>query len=151
MRAVLVSSEGCVRLGDFGMASMRGVGHKYATLAGSPFYMAPEMINEEGYDSGVDIWAVGCTVLSLCIPSAERRARGVGRIVALQTEGERLALVHMLLEKGFSVDLMDFVKCCLNENVAKRPTATQLLMHPFVQKHTPCTADDVTSFVPVWN
>jgi serine/threonine protein kinase len=144
--AVFVSSDGRVRLGDFGMAAMRGVGHRHVTLAGSPFYMAPEMINEEGYGSGVDIWAVGCTVLALCISAEERRARRFSKIVALLSEGDRLEFVNFLLVKGFSNAVVDFVQSCLTLDAAKRPTAAQLLRYPFFHASSP-SLEDLTSLV----
>ena len=38
---------------------------KKHSFAGTPFYMAPEVMLQEAYDQSADIWSVGCTVLHM--------------------------------------------------------------------------------------
>ena len=33
---------------------------------GTPFYLGPEMVNEQGYDEKVDIYALGLILFELC-------------------------------------------------------------------------------------
>jgi serine/threonine protein kinase len=133
---VLLAKKGGknVRLADFGLSGMRGVGARHMTLAGSPFYMAPEMLNEapEGYDARVDVWALGCTALALCVPQATRKALGLTKIVAFQSQEERACAMKAVLEGGYSSALVEFVRLCLTEEAAKRPTAAAMLRHEFV-------------------
>jgi serine/threonine protein kinase len=54
---------GVSKLADFGVSAS---GEKMATLIGTPFYLAPEVIVNEGfYDFKVDIWSLGITLIEL--------------------------------------------------------------------------------------
>lgn len=53
-----MSGEGKIMLADFGLSSKLKKGQKRHTFVGSPCWMAPEMLddNGEGYDLKADIW-----------------------------------------------------------------------------------------------
>lgn len=50
---ILMDSEGHVKITDFGLAT---TGDKATTIVGTPDYIAPEIIQGEGYGKGVDWW-----------------------------------------------------------------------------------------------
>lgn len=55
-----------VKLGDFGLAKELDSESKFAqTHVGTPYYMSPELINQQRYNEMSDIWAVGCLVYEL--------------------------------------------------------------------------------------
>lgn len=58
---ILVGMDGSVepKLADFGLAVVLPPGHTLQGLAGSPSYMAPEVIWGEPYGAAVDIWSLG--------------------------------------------------------------------------------------------
>ena len=55
-----------VKLADFGLAVYLGPGQAARGVAGSPFYMAPEVIRNKAYHRKVDVWSLG-VVLYTCL------------------------------------------------------------------------------------
>lgn len=64
---ILTTKDGTVKLADFGVStSTLAAGQdKEAQVVGTPYWMAPEIIQLSGASSASDIWSVGCTVIEL--------------------------------------------------------------------------------------
>lgn len=63
---ILLDSAQNIKMGDFGLAKELSSQSKLAqTNVGTPFYMAPEIINEKDYDERSDIWSLGCLLYEL--------------------------------------------------------------------------------------
>ncbi|RKO94828.1 dynein heavy chain and region D6 of dynein motor-domain-containing protein [Blyttiomyces helicus] len=60
---ILTTKNGQVKLADFGIASK--VDSENVTVVGSPYWMAPEVIELSGATTASDIWSVGCTIIEL--------------------------------------------------------------------------------------
>ncbi|EGR27554.1 protein kinase domain protein [Ichthyophthirius multifiliis] len=57
-----------VKLADFGLsAQIQSEMHKRKTVCGTPNYIAPEVLKNQGHDSMVDNWAIGVIVYTLLI------------------------------------------------------------------------------------
>ncbi|KAE8255600.1 hypothetical protein A4X13_0g2984 [Tilletia indica] len=61
---ILTTKDGSVKLADFGVATRTGAMADYAVV-GSPYWMAPEVIDQSGATTASDIWSVGCVVIEL--------------------------------------------------------------------------------------
>lgn len=61
---ILTTKEGLVKLADFGVAS-RTTGLNENSVVGTPYWMAPEVIELTGASTSSDIWSLGCTVIEL--------------------------------------------------------------------------------------
>jgi len=56
-----------IKLGDFGLSKQLDTEIIYATTnVGTPFYMSPEQIDDNGYDEKADIWSLGCILYEMC-------------------------------------------------------------------------------------
>ena len=104
---------------------------KRNTVIGTPFWMAPEVIQEIGYDCVADIWSLGITALEM----AEGKAP-YGDIHPMRA-------IFMIPSKPppsfsqpdkWSTNFIDFVsQGCLVKNPEERSTATELLQHDFIK------------------
>ena len=63
---ILLDQNQNIKIADFGLAKeLNGASILANTNVGTPFYMAPEIINEKGYDERCDIWSLGCLIYEL--------------------------------------------------------------------------------------
>jgi serine/threonine protein kinase len=68
---ILTTKEGLVKLADFGVATkLTEADANTHSVVGTPYWMAPEVIEMSGVSAASDIWSVGCTVIELltCVP-----------------------------------------------------------------------------------
>jgi len=109
---IMLSDEGKVKLADFGVAAeiQKTVAMK-STFAGTPLWMAPEIVMEKDYDFKVDIWSLGIT----CIELAERKPPMANlhpmRVLFLIPQQE-----PPKLSGNYSVEFKDFVATCLQKD-----------------------------------
>ncbi|NXK77484.1 M3K19 kinase, partial [Amazona guildingii] len=134
---VMLMPNGIVKLIDFGCArrlawvSLSGTqSEMLKSVHGTPYWMAPEVINESGYGRKSDIWSIGCTVFEMA--TGKPPLASMDRIAAMFYIGAHRGLMPSLPDR-FSVAAVDFVRACLTRDQHERPSALQLLDHPFVK------------------
>lgn len=128
---ILLNSEGHAKLADFGVAGqLTDTMAKRNTVIGTPFWMAPEVIEEVGYDCVADIWSLGITALEM----AEGKPP-YGDIHPMRA-------IFMIPQKPppsfrdpdrWSTEFIDFVSLCLVKNPENRASASDLLKHEFIK------------------
>ncbi|NXG86869.1 M3K19 kinase, partial [Stercorarius parasiticus] len=134
---IMLMPNGIVKLIDFGCArrlawvSLSGTqSEMLKSVHGTPYWMAPEVINESGYGRKSDIWSVGCTVFEMA--TGKPPLASMDRIAAMFYIGAHRGLMPSLPDR-FSGTAVDFVHACLTRDQHERPSALQLLDHPFVK------------------
>ncbi|XP_071804281.1 serine/threonine-protein kinase 3-like isoform X2 [Asterias amurensis] len=134
---ILLNNDGFAKLADFGVAGqLTDTMAKRNTVIGTPFWMAPEVIQEIGYDCKADIWSLGITALEMCEgkpPYAE--IHPMRAIFMIPTKPPPT----FSDPEVFSAELIDFTSKCLVKNPEERATATDLLQHPFIKNAKPVT------------
>ncbi|KAJ1690190.1 hypothetical protein LUZ63_014345 [Rhynchospora breviuscula] len=128
---LLVDAKGVVKLADFGMAKHLSGLAPNLSLKGTPYWMAPEVVqatlNTEGYDTAVDIWSLGCTIIEMF--TGEHPWEG------LEGPAAMFKVMHTdpQIPEELSPEGKDFLHLCFKRNPAERPTASALLEHPFIK------------------
>jgi serine/threonine protein kinase len=140
---ILLNHVGCVKLADFGIARVPGhiddVGNGdnctstplglASTFVGSMSYMSPERLEGGSYSFNADIWSLGMSILS-CVLGGHPLGKNAGYwdLLDALTRG----VLPLPSSTEFSTAFLDFLTCALTVDPAERPTADQLLLHPFL-------------------
>lgn len=64
---VLIDEEGNIVLADFGISKTLDHGSKTRSFVGTPEYVSPEVILEQGHDKSVDVWSFGILLYEMAI------------------------------------------------------------------------------------
>lgn len=126
---ILTTKEGLVKLADFGVATkLTEADVNTHSVVGTPYWMAPEVIEMSGVSAASDIWSVGCTVIELltCVPPYYDLAPMPALFRIVQDE-------HPPIPEHLSPDITDFLHQCFRKDAKLRPDAKNLLMHPWIQ------------------
>ncbi|KAH0788623.1 STE family protein kinase [Histomonas meleagridis] len=131
---ILVTSKGVTKVTDFGVSrqfSPNAVTFSTMSVIGTPYWMAPEVIDAQKYSFPADIWSVGASAVELAEggpPYCEfPPTRAMVEISVHGFPGFRNSSV-------LSDCFQDFVSRCMIINPAKRPKPEELLQHPFVRQ-----------------
>ncbi|GAB1204520.1 hypothetical protein APSETT445_003176 [Aspergillus pseudonomiae] len=123
---ILTTKQGLVKLADFGVAS-RTTGLNESSVVGTPYWMAPEVIELSGATTASDIWSLGCTVIELL--------EGKPPYYNLQPMPALYRIVHddhPPLPQGASPAVKDFLMQCFQKDPNLRVSAKKLLKHPWI-------------------
>ena len=100
----------------------RGFEAVHTEQVGTQLYMSPEQLNGLSYNQKVDIFAMGLILLELLIP--------------FKTQMQRVNVLFKARNNIYSTEFKtdhprehELVKCLLNRNPQKRPTANEIRQH----------------------
>lgn len=135
---ILMTPDGHLKMADFGCSkavNTHAQSHNAKTMIGTPYWMAPEVIASEntggGYDAKSDIWSVGCTVVEMLTgrpPWPHFSSMWVALFKIANSTG-----MPPGVPKDCPPDLTDFLALTFERDPLKRPSAEELLSHPFIK------------------
>ena len=131
---VLLTGAGEIRLADFGVAGTLPQtlgGNKRRTFTGTPFWMAPEVIQaheSDGYNSKCDIWSLGITAMEAANGTPPYSDLHPMRVLFFIPKNPPPRLEGA----SFSAEFKEFCAACLQKDPDRRPRAAQLVNHRFI-------------------
>jgi len=132
---VLLTKSGRLKLADFGLAVRVADGQQLTGVAGSPAYLAPEVLLGN-YSQKVDVWAAGVLLHVLLMGTLPFQGKSVEAIF----DAIKTAELDFHSSQWASVSLLarDLIGRMLNREVSSRPDAEDVLRHPWVLFYTDC-------------
>ncbi|ELT89257.1 hypothetical protein CAPTEDRAFT_177924 [Capitella teleta] len=119
-----------VKLGDFGISRiLMGTSDMASTFVGTPYYMSPEVLKHEGYNSKSDVWSIGCILYELVTLDHAFQGQSLMGIMYKIVEGDLPPW-----PEEYSNDLGSvFTRIC-EKDPAKRASASEALKLPYISK-----------------
>lgn len=142
---ILLTAAGQAKLADFGVsAQLKQTLQQRNTLIGTPFWMAPEVIQENDYDYKADIWSLGITVLEMCEGKPPHFDLHPMRAVFLIPMAQAPTLQE---PEKWSAGMVDFLSHCLVKDPLGRASTTELIEHEWILETCVAIQERLTNIV----
>lgn len=131
---LLVDPNGTLKISDFGTAKHLLESNNVTAIAGTAYFMAPEVILAQGAGLASDVWSVGCCVIEMVTgrpPFAEVKNQYALMLHIAETKGDFFSEM-IPMKKKLSSKIILFLQRCLQRDPSMRPTAQELLSDPWI-------------------
>ncbi|CAH8642224.1 unnamed protein product [Schistosoma rodhaini] len=115
---MLVTSKGYIKLCDFGFAKYIGIGQKTWTFCGTPEYVAPEVILNQGHDFAADYWSLGILTFELLTGAPPFQASEPIKIYMKTLKG--IDALGLAQNKYISLKALQFIRRLCRFNSSER-------------------------------
>ncbi|XP_028819776.1 serine/threonine-protein kinase Nek5 isoform X2 [Denticeps clupeoides] len=119
------------KLGDFGIAKMlKNTMELARTCVGTPYYLSPEICENQPYNNKTDIWSLGCVLYELCTLKHPFEACSLRQLVVRICRGR-----YAPPSPHYSPALRQLIGQLFKVHPRDRPSVTSLLRLPLMQSH----------------
>ena len=128
---VLLNEGMVAKLTDFGWSNYIQEEKERKTVCGTPIYLAPEIIKEQGHDERVDIWCIGVLLFELITGNVPFQGPDI--------EALKSNILHLKImwPKEMNPDAKDLISKILKLDPRQRLPLEDMLEHPFFLKYFP--------------
>ena len=134
---VLLADRMVAKLTDFGWSNYMQEDEKRTTVCGTPIYLAPEIIKEEGHDERVDIWCIGVLLFELITANVPFQGNDI------ETLKNNILKIRIAWPREINSDAKNLILKILKLDPNQRISLTDMLRHPFITKYFPNAAQSL--------
>lgn len=140
---VLLDRSARVKITDFGFcAKLTDKRSKRATMVGTPYWMAPEVVKQREYDEKVDVWSLGIMTIEMLEGEPPYLNEDPLKALYLIATNGTPKLKH---PESLSLEIKRFLSVCLCVDVRYRASTEELLHHSFFDMS--CEPKDLTTLL----
>ena len=128
---VLLTENLVAKLTDFGWSNYIQEDEKRTTVCGTPIYLAPEIIKEQGHDEKVDIWCIGVLLFELATGSVPFPGNDIESLES------NILKLKIQWPKDINIDAKNLIMKILKLDPKARISLPDMLKHHFITKYCP--------------
>mmetsp|Transcript_2490 Transcript_2490/g.3617 ORF Transcript_2490/g.3617 Transcript_2490/m.3617 type:complete len:678 (-) Transcript_2490:35-2068(-) len=127
---IFVTSKSTIKLGDFGIAKVLTSKTAFAkTMIGTPYYLSPELCEDQPYDQKSDVWALGCVLYELTTLKHAFDGKSLPALILKILRGK-----YPPIPDVYSDELSSLIDDMLQIDPKNRPSLDEVLNHPFISQ-----------------